>query len=162
MHRLPIEAQDVVRVRLKSGQVVLPRMRALVAAMDGYQGVRRARRVLDAVNGRSESAGETRTRLVIAEMSVEQPELQVDLRAGGETYRPDFVWRRFKLIVEFDGDGKYFDYAPTADVLLRERRRENALIEAGWRFIRFTWDDLSDPAGMKRRIENALRVAQAA
>lgn len=131
-------------------------MWAMVDAVPGRRGVRRAHRVLRALDGRSESPGETRTRLIIAEMNIAQPDLQVELVVAGHTYRPDFVWKEQKLIVEFDGDYKYFAYRPTAEVLLNERKREKRLMEAGWNFVRLEWDDLGNPAEVKRRILTAF------
>ncbi|WP_146070308.1 type IV toxin-antitoxin system AbiEi family antitoxin domain-containing protein [Arthrobacter sp. GMC3] len=131
-------------------------MVGLLAQIPGRRGVRKARRVLAALDKRSESPGESRTRLVIAEMNVPQPELQVQMMVRGAVYRPDFVWNEQKVIVEFDGKTKYFDYKPTAEVLLAERRRESLLMEAGWRFVRFTWDDLRNPESMKRRLGAVL------
>ncbi len=70
-------------------------------------------------------------------MPIAQPELQVTLDTYCGSYRVDFVWRGIHLILEFDGDTKYFDYPkPTAQALLEARERENTLIEQGWRFIR--------------------------
>lgn len=104
---------------------------------------------------------ETRARLIIAEMDIAQPDLQVDLVVAGHNYRPDFVWKEQKLIVEFDGDVKYFAYQPTAEVLLNERKREKRLMEAGWSFVRLDWGDLGNPEEVKRRIRAALNAGQA-
>lgn len=130
-------------------------MWAMVNAMPGRRGVRRARQVLSALNGLSESPGESRTRLIIAGMKIDQPDLQKELIAGDRAYRPDFVWEKQKLIVEFDGDIKYFAYKPTPEVILDERKRERRLMEAGWQFVRFEWRDLSNPEEVRRRIMDA-------
>lgn len=127
-------------------------MWAAIETMPGRRGVRKARRVLRAIDGRSESPGESRTRLIIAEMPIEQPELQKELFAGDRSYRPDFVWEKQRLIVEFDGDIKYFAYRSTADIILDERKREKRLTELGWRFLRLEWRDLANPVDVKRRI----------
>ncbi|MET4003327.1 MULTISPECIES: hypothetical protein [Arthrobacter] len=127
-------------------------MLALVDSMPGRRGVRKARRVLHSLDGLSESPGESRTRLIIAGMAIDQPVLQKELLAGGRIYRPDFLWERQKLIVEFDGDIKYFAYERTDKVILEERKREKRLMELGWRFVRLEWKDLANPQEMKRRI----------
>ncbi|MDO5751941.1 hypothetical protein [Arthrobacter sp.] len=137
-------------------------MWAMVNAAPGRRGVRKARRVLRALDGRSESPGETRTRLIIAEMNIAQPDLQVGLVVAGYTYRPDFLWKEQKLIVEFDGDSKYFLYRPTPEVLLAERKREKRLMEAGWSFVRLEWHHLANPAEVKRRILTAFHTCQSA
>lgn len=136
----------------------LETMWAMVDAMPGRRGVRKARRVLRALDCRSESPGETRTRLIIADMGIEQPALQLELHVAGRLYRPDFAWVDRKVIVEFDGDQKYFAYKPTAEALLEERKRERRLMEAGWRFVRLEWRDLAHPEDVKRRILSVLNA----
>lgn len=134
----------------------------LESALDnlgGRRGIRRARKAISAMNGLSESAGETRTRLVIAELPIEQPELQVSLDTVSGRYRVDFLWRAVRLILEFDGDTKYFDFKPTPAALVEERERENALIEEGWRFVRVKWKDLNNPEMLKARIMKAYLAA---
>jgi very-short-patch-repair endonuclease len=134
-------------------------MWAMVNAMPGRRGVRKARRVLRVLDGRSESPGESRTRLIIADMDLPQPELQVELTVGGRVHRPDFLWEEQKLIVEFDGDYKYFAYKPTREAVLDERKRERRLMEDGWRFVRLEWRDLANPGDVKRRIQAAFDAA---
>ncbi|MEO8219411.1 MAG: type IV toxin-antitoxin system AbiEi family antitoxin domain-containing protein [Specibacter sp.] len=136
----------------------LEAMWAMVNAIPGRRGVRKARRVLRALDERSESPGETRTRLIIADMGIEQPALQLELHVAGRVYRPDFAWVDRKVIVEFDGDQKYFAYRPTAEALLEERKRERRLMEDGWRFVRLEWRDLSHPEDVKRRILSVLNA----
>ena len=128
----------------------------------GSRGIGRARKAIRAMNGLSESVGETRTRLIVAELSIDQPELQVKLYPGGKEYRADFVWRGIKLILEFDGNTKYFDFGPTEEALVDERERENALIEDGWRIIRVKWKDLNSPEMLKARIMKAYLAAEQA
>ncbi|MFF1832193.1 hypothetical protein [Paenarthrobacter sp. NPDC058040] len=59
--------------------------------------------------------------------------------------------------MEFDGKVKYFDYAPTDEVIYKERQRENALIEQGWTVIRIEWRDLFNEQEFKTRVLRALR-----
>ncbi|ALE07864.1 hypothetical protein AL755_14790 [Arthrobacter sp. ERGS1:01] len=136
------------------------RLQETLLTMEGRRGVRKARRVLAALNGSSESAGESRTRLIIAELPVEMPELQITVFVNGREYRPDFAWRDRKLIVEFDGDTKYFDFGPTARALVDERERESALIEAGWHFVRIKWKHLERPDEVKARILAAYQASR--
>jgi very-short-patch-repair endonuclease len=63
------------------------------------------------------------------------------------------------VIVEFDGDGKYRNHGPAADVLAAERRRESLLMEQGWVLVRLRWADLDRPAEVRRRIEAAIATA---
>ena len=135
----------------------------LLASVPSGRGIRQARRVVKALNKLSESAGESRTRLLLLELPIVQPEQQISLDTYCGSYRVDFVWRGIRLILEFDGDTKYFDYPkPTAQALLEERERENALIEQGWRFIRLKWKHLENPELLKERILAAYLAAKEA
>ena len=140
----------------------LDTMVAMVANLGGARGVKKARKVLSALNGRSESAGESRTRIFLASLRIPQPVLQLRIRVGQGEYRADFAWPELKLILEFDGKYKYFDFRPTAEVLMDERRRENLLIERGWRFIRIEWADLGRVEQLRQRIFAAVAAAQQA
>jgi very-short-patch-repair endonuclease len=142
--------------------MALEDLEAALVAMRGRKGIARARKVVRALDALSESAGETRTRLIIAELPIPRPELQAPLTVNGQQYRPDFAWRGIKLIVEFDGNGKYFDYQPTAEALIRERERESALMEQGWIFVRLKWRHLAAPDQVKTRILDAYDKASAA
>ncbi|WP_249335977.1 endonuclease domain-containing protein [Sinomonas gamaensis] len=75
------------------------------------------------------------------------------------TYRADYAWPRIKVILEFDGRGKYYDYRPTAEALLLERRRETALMDLGWRVVRLTWADLERPDLVAARLAAAFEAA---
>jgi len=119
------------------------------------RGSARARRVLGALDSRSESAGESRTRLLLRGLAIPQPEPQFSIPTESGTFRADFAWKEYKLILEFDGKYKYFDFGPTAEVF-EERQREKTLMELGWKFIRIDWSDLERPYELQARIVSAL------
>jgi very-short-patch-repair endonuclease len=50
----------------------------------------------------------------------------------------DFAWPEHRLIVEIDGREWHTD----REAFQRDRRRQNALIDARWRVLRFTVDDV--------------------
>ncbi|WP_309069880.1 hypothetical protein [Arthrobacter sp.] len=108
----------------------------------GFKGVQVARKVIENGSPLSESPGETLTCHLLAGMPLPMPEQQVVVRTRVGEHRLDFAWLEQKIALEFDGKTKYFDYAPTPDVLFQERRREKALMEEGWIFIRLEWSDL--------------------
>jgi len=121
-----------------------------------HRGIRTLRRVLHNADGRSESAGETLTRDLMRELLIEMPELQLWISTRLGRHRVDFAWPNRRLILEFDGKGKYFDYRPTDEAVYRERKRESALIEAGWTVLRIEWKDLFNEVAFKARILTAL------
>lgn len=138
----------------------LAAMHGMLDDLAGHRGVRAARKVLAALNLGSESAGESRLRLVVADMDVPQPELQVRVQAAGSSYRLDAAWRDIKLALEFDGKTKYFDYKRTDQAIFEERQRERELMEAGWTFLRVEWQDLENPELLERRILAAMATAR--
>jgi predicted transcriptional regulator of viral defense system len=62
---------------------------------------------------------------------------------GGVAYKPDFLWRAERLIVETDGWGSH----GTRQAFEDDRRRDRRLSGAGWTVVRFTWRDVEhEPA----------------
>jgi hypothetical protein len=123
------------------------------------RGSARAARLLALLDGRAESAGETRTRFLLSRLGVEPPEVQHCIETPLGAYRADYAWPRIKVILEFDGRGKYYNYRPTAEALLLERRRETALMDLGWRVVRLTWADLERPDLVAARLAAAFEAA---
>lgn len=134
----------------------LETLRSMLAGLDGVRGIRNARAVLAAANELCESPGETLTRVLLLQFGLPMPELQLEVVTDGGRHRLDFGWKDRKVALEFDGDTKYFDYAPTSEVLLLERKREKALMEQGWRFVRLEWKDLFRPEYVEQRLLAAL------
>ena len=120
------------------------------------RGRRRALAVVEALEPKTESPGESRTRALLRRLGFERPVVQLRLETADGEYRADFAWVELKIIVEFDGEGKYLDYQPTPAVLLAERRRESLLMEQGWIFVRLRWSDLERPEEVRRRIQAAM------
>ncbi|POH72362.1 hypothetical protein [Arthrobacter glacialis] len=141
--------------------LLIPDLQRLLEASEVKRGSARAKRTLDFLDPLSESAGESRTRVFLAATKLPMPELQVTITTRHGVHRADFAWREFRLILEFDGWGKYFDYRPTAEAIALERQREKDLMELGWSFIRISWSDLNDPAALEARIRAALLRAGA-
>ena len=130
----------------------LEEMHRLLDQSPVKRGSRRAFTLLEVLDGRSESAGETRTRLLLQSFGMTGfiPQLQIPTRSG--LFRADFADPAARIVIEFDGAGKYAEYKPTEEVLLAERRRENALVEEGWLVLRLEWAHLSRPAELRRRL----------
>ncbi|MDQ0674118.1 putative transcriptional regulator of viral defense system [Pseudarthrobacter siccitolerans] len=131
-------------------------MNAMAGNLSGCGGIRTLRPALANADARAESAGETLTRELLARLNLPMPEAQVEVRSRLGWHRFDFAWREKKVALEFDGRIKYFNYAPTAEVLYQERRREKALTEEGWLFVRVEWKDLFREHEFKNRILAAL------
>lgn len=132
-------------------------MQAAADGLAGQRGIRNLRAALANADASAESAGETLTRELITRLQLPKPEAQVEVRSRAGWHRLDFAWKDKKVALEFDGKVKYFDYKPTAEVLFQERRREKALTEDGWFFVRVEWKDLFREQEFKQRILTALR-----
>ncbi|HSU47895.1 MAG TPA: type IV toxin-antitoxin system AbiEi family antitoxin domain-containing protein [Arthrobacter sp.] len=127
-------------------------MRRLLDESRVTRGRRRASELLDVLDARSESAGETRTRLLLHSFGLRSFASQVEIPTREGLFRADFADAESRVIIEFDGAVKYTDYKPTQEVLRAERWRENALIEAGWRVFRLQWNHLDRPAELRARL----------
>ena len=118
---------DGLRAGLIAADAALARglvtARDLAAALASSGLAGEAARAVEMADGRSESPGESWSRLVFAGLALPAPELQADIRdAGGRLVgRVDFLFREQRLIVEFDGRIKY-EGADGRDAVFREKR----------------------------------------
>jgi hypothetical protein len=64
--------------------------------------------------------------------------LPIVLDDGGPHVVADFAWPELKLIVETDGWATH----GTRRAFVNDRRRDRRLALAGWRVLRFTWDEI--------------------
>ena len=69
-----------------------------------------------------------------------QTEVWLDLGDGGPPVRADFLWPTHRLIVETDGRGVH----ATRRAFEQDRRRDQRLLEAGYRVVRFTWRQITE------------------
>jgi very-short-patch-repair endonuclease len=65
------------------------------------------------------------------------------LDLGTSTVVPDLTFVAERVLIEVDG----WAWHSSPDRFLRDRQRQNALVEAGWTVLRFTWFDLTDRLG---------------
>lgn len=115
----------------------------------GRPGIAAARRVVAFADGRSESVGESRSRVALARAGLVPPVLQWEVRStGGMLVGPvDFGWPDLRTVGEFDGRRKYGRLShhdePPEETVFREKLREDALRAEGLAVVRWTWDDLT-------------------
>ncbi|SNV15816.1 Uncharacterised protein [Rhodococcus rhodochrous] len=118
-------------------------------------GLARARTVVPFLDGRSESAGESLSRLRIAEAGLPRPILQYEIVGGnGRRYRVDFFWEN-GVVGEFDGRIKYSDPRDVFD----EKLRQDAIRDAGYEVVRWTWAELERFDVVAERLRQAARRA---
>ena len=73
----------------------------------GARGIRSARTATHLTDARSESPGESLSRVRMWQAALPRPDLQHEVHIGDHTYRLDFLWPRTMVIGEFDGRIKY-------------------------------------------------------
>jgi hypothetical protein len=119
------------------------------------RGRARLRRVLANLDGRAESPGESRSRLVLSALGL-PVESQVVVRdeRGIVVARVDFMVVG-RVVVEFDGAVKYAGDGGSA-ALVAEKAREDRLRSLGYEVVRITWDELARPELVLGRIRAAL------
>ncbi len=153
-----VAAGDAALTRISRGEIM-----AVLEAQAGRTGIGRARRMATLLDARSESAGESYSRVVFHENRLPAPELQYQVLTptGNFVARSDFGWPEFGVLGEFDGRAKYGRMlrrpGQTAeDVLIEEKRREDRLRALGWIVIRWMWSDLIHPDPLISQLRAAL------
>ncbi len=126
-----------------------------------WPGSTTARAAIDFCDPLAESVGESRLRVLIHEWGLPTPVLQALFEdSAGFVGRVDFFFPGLNTVVEFDGRIKYAE--GTADILIREKAREDRLRALGLEVVRVTWSDLAHPARTAARIRQAFTRARRA
>jgi hypothetical protein len=138
------------------------RLATTVRRAKGWPGVPTARQVLAFADGRSESVGESRSRVAIARAGLCTPELQLPVRLTGTVAYCDFGWPAQRTVGEFDGKVKYGRMLrpgqEPGDVVYEEKLREDAIRARSWEVVRWTWADLRNFAPTAARIRERFRA----
>jgi hypothetical protein len=138
-HRLPLAtANDLSRRLGLKGQT---------------RGTRMPRRALPYLDGRAESPPESELRLIITLGRLPVPDINhtlVDTETG-KHLRPDFTFRKEKVILEYQGD-----YHRTKQQWRKDMTRRSRLETKGWYVMELNADDLKDPDELVARIRIAL------
>jgi very-short-patch-repair endonuclease len=74
---------------------------------------------------------------------------QYRVRVGGRIRFIDVAFPESRIAIEVDGRRAHDDFSDRFD---DDRARQNDLVAAGWRVLRFTWSQLQDPAYVISRI----------
>lgn len=135
--------------------VTIAELRTFVAEHPGASGIGRLRRVVDLAEPKAESAMETRLRMLLVLAGLPRPEVQVSVHddEGRFLGRPDLLYSAHRLAIEYDGGNH-------RDRLVDDNRRQNGLVGAGLRLLRFTAADVyGNPDLVAMQIRHALGTA---
>jgi hypothetical protein len=112
-------------------------------------------------DGRSESVGESRLRLIFGALGIPvTPQFTITDGEGGPIIaRTDFKVVGAPVLIEFDGLVKYKGQGGP-QVLAREKRREDLVRDLDYEFARFIWVDLDRPPLIGHRVNTAMERAR--
>jgi very-short-patch-repair endonuclease len=147
-----VEAVVIADAALHQRRVRLEDLVSWAASNTRRHGIRTLRRVIELVEPKSESAMESRLRMVLVLARLPRPRAQVAIQDeyGRFVGRPDLYYDRHRLAIEYDG-------AVHRDSLVKDNRRQNRLLNAGVRLLRFTAPDvLGDPGSVVTQVRTML------
>jgi very-short-patch-repair endonuclease len=131
------EAVVVADMALHAKLIHSEALRMSIQSYEGVWGVKRLRRVALHVEPASESPMETRLRMLLVLARLPRPRAQVPIhdRSGRFLGRPDLYYPDVRLAIEYDG-------GTHRSTLVEDDRRQNRLVDAGIRLLRFTAGDI--------------------
>jgi very-short-patch-repair endonuclease len=113
-----------------------------IHAHRGARGISRFRQAAELAERATESVMETRLRLLLVLAGLPRPKVQVSLHdeTGWFVGRPDLYYPGHRLAIEYDG-------ATHRESLAADNRRQNRMLDAGYRLLRFTAVDVLQTPG---------------
>lgn len=146
---------------LHKGLVTLEELQLRCARLSTVTGIDEARRLIEMIDGRAESPGESRSRLTLVQAGITvEPQVEIRSRGGSFVGRVDLLVEGC-VVAEFDGRVKYTLGGDAERAHWDEKHRHDALQEAGYVVVRLTWADLARPADVVARVRRAITRAKA-
>jgi len=145
------EAVVVVDQALHAKVVTPAQLQVALERYDGRWGIKKLRKVAAHAEPAAESPMETRLRMVLVLGGLPRPEAQVTLydHEGEFLGRPDLFYPDARLALEYDGGSH-------RTTLADDNRRQNRLVDAGIRLLRFTAGDIYNH---RRSVVTLVRAA---
>ena len=147
-----VEAVVIADAATNKRLISVPLLESWVSRHAGRHGIKKLRRVVELIEPKAESPMETRLRMVLVLGGLPRPKAQVPIKnqAGRFVGRPDLFYEGSRLAIEYDG-------AVHRDHLVDDNRRQNALLSAGVRLLRFTASDvLGKPESVVAQVRGML------
>ena len=132
-----VEALVVLDMALQTRRTTRRALRSYSLSVAGRPGAKRLRRLIELAEP-AESPMETRLRWLLLRAKLPRPAVQANLcdDSGAFVGRADLYYPKARLVVEYDGGNH-------RERLVGDDRRQNLLIGAGYRILRFTAADIS-------------------
>jgi very-short-patch-repair endonuclease len=119
----------------------------------GYSGARRVSELIADLSTGAHSDAENLLVSLLAQSGFTGYVVNLPVRLGNAAVRIDVAFPDARIAVEVDG--RAFHSSPQR--FQSDRTRQNRLVAAGWRVLRFTWEDLTQrPDQVLRRIAELL------
>jgi very-short-patch-repair endonuclease len=151
LRRPAVEALVAIDMAVRAGLTDGAALGRYAEAAKGRHGAGRLRS-LAALAAPAESPMETRLRWLLIQSGLPRPEVQTNLRDGRARFvgRADLYYPAAKLVLEYDGGNH-------RDRLVEDDRRQNLLVNAGFRVLRFTAADIHRrPEVVEAQVRGAL------
>jgi very-short-patch-repair endonuclease len=144
------EVEQALATAYRKGLVTPKEMREMVERHPRHRGAPLLQRLLDAEGSPAFTRSKAEETLfeIIVSARLPRPELNVKV-LGHEV---DFLWRKARVVAEVDG----YEFHSSLASFAADRRRDAELAAAGYRVLRFTWEDVTDG-----RLATVVRLAQA-
>jgi len=135
----------------------LDAMVAGLAAEAGRRHVRQAREAVTRSREGVDSPPETWLRLAIVAYGLPEPEvnLLVKDRAGEWLGRSELGYRRFRILIQYEGD----DHRTNPRRWRQDIARDESYMDEDWRVLRATADDVNRPRNFCNRVEREIERA---
>ncbi len=148
-----VEALVAIDMAIYGGLIDAAALVRYAKAAKGRAGAGRMR-MLAPLAAPAESPMETRLRWLLMEAGLPRPDVQTNLHDAEARFigRADLYYHSAKLVLEYDGGNH-------RDRLVEDDRRQNLLINAGFRLLRFTAADIHNrPDVVEAQVRGALSI----
>lgn len=148
-----VDGVVLLDMALRAGLLALEELCAWQNDHPRHRGIARLVCAMQMADAGSESPMETRLRVLLMAEGLPRPDVQRSLHDPNGSFlaRPDLCYLDARLLIEYDGASSH------RDRLADDNRRQNRLVDAGYRVLRFTAGDiLHRPATVVGQVRRAL------
>jgi very-short-patch-repair endonuclease len=119
----------------------------------GRWGNRQLRQLLPRMRDGAHAESERRMAQLLRGAGVTGWVVHLPFLSAGRRFELDFAFPAQRIAIEIDG----YRYHSESDRFQRDRTKQNALVAAGWRVLRFTWADITErPAAVLAEVTQLL------